>query len=309
MKIKQEDRIKLDRSEKKFELLFENSPIGMAMVSHATGDFLEVNKSLLASTGYTKEEFLALSYWDITPKEYEEQENQQIEDLNKHGRFGPNEKEYIRKDGSRYPIRISGFMLEDTNGDLVVWGLIEDISERKKFEQELRHMATHDELTGLANRRLFTERIAYTCHLSQRNKTKFGVIVLDLDKFKKINDEFGHSFGDKILQVFSQRVLTIMKRKTDVFARTGGDEFMLLLSSIQSAQDIDEIVEKIMNVLKERFEIDGRSVDMTVSAGSACYPDDGVDIEQLINRADLSAYYVKRNGGNSYKKWDESVSV
>ncbi|MGZ2370474.1 PAS domain-containing sensor histidine kinase [Ancylomarina sp. YFZ004] len=124
-----------ERAENKFKMLFELSPIGMAMVDHATGDFLEVNSSVLEATQYTKEEFLNLSYWDITPREYEEQEIHQIKDLNETGHFGPNEKEYIRKDGTRYPLTISGSSFTDTTGKKMVWGIIEDITERKLAEE------------------------------------------------------------------------------------------------------------------------------------------------------------------------------
>ena len=110
----------LSRAEEKFRLLFEKSPLGMAMVDHATGEFLEVNCSVLQSTGYTREEFLQLSFWQITPQQYAEQEIAQIKELNRVGQFGPNEKEYIRKDGTRYPIKISGSMMTNTDGRKVV---------------------------------------------------------------------------------------------------------------------------------------------------------------------------------------------
>lgn len=127
---------------RKFRILFEMSPVGMALVDHETGDFLEVNEAVLKPTGYTKDEFLKLSYWEITPKEYEPQELEQIRILNETGRFGPNRKEYIRKDGSRYPIELSGAMFTDENGKAAVWGVIEDISARKEAENNLRIAAT-----------------------------------------------------------------------------------------------------------------------------------------------------------------------
>jgi|GEM_PF-1191205 len=123
---------KLRRTEEKFEFLFKHSPIGMAMVDHATGDFLEVNDALLAYTQYTKAEFLKLSFWDITPPEYANQEAEQIAQLNSSGSFGPNYKEYIRKDGSRFPISIRGFILADADGRKLVWGVIEDLSSIKQ---------------------------------------------------------------------------------------------------------------------------------------------------------------------------------
>ena len=121
---------KLRNSEERFRFLFKYSPIGMAMVDHATGEFVEVNDALLEYTQYTKDEFLKLSFWDITPKEYEQQEQEQIETLNKTGSFGPNYKEYIRKDGTRFPISIRGFILADEDGRKLVWGIIEDMSKQ-----------------------------------------------------------------------------------------------------------------------------------------------------------------------------------
>lgn len=136
-----------DLAQNKFRMLFEQSPIGMALVNHETGDFLEVNNSILKATGYTKEEFLKLSYWDITPREYEAQETKQLQELNETGKFGPNEKEYIRKDGTRYPLSISGALYTDTNGQKVVWGIIEDITERKGAELTINRQ--NDELRKL----------------------------------------------------------------------------------------------------------------------------------------------------------------
>lgn len=134
-------------AQNRFRMLFEQSPIGIALVLHETGEFLEVNNSILESTGYSKEEFLQLSYWNLTPREYEQQELQQLETLNKTGRFGPNFKEYIRKDGTRYPISISGALFVDVDGRNVVWGIIEDLTDRK--EQELIIKSQNEELIKL----------------------------------------------------------------------------------------------------------------------------------------------------------------
>lgn len=134
-------------AQNKFRMLFEQSPVGMALVLHETGEFLEVNYSVLESTGYTKEEFLNLSYWDLTPREYEQQEIDQLETLNRTGYFGPNFKEYIRKDGSRYPLSISGALFTDVDGRKVVWGVIEDLSNRR--EQELIIKNQNEELLRL----------------------------------------------------------------------------------------------------------------------------------------------------------------
>lgn len=130
----------LVRFEERFEQLFKNSPVGLAMVDQHTSQFVEVNQALLTWTGYSRQEFLSMKFWDITPEEYRAQDKQQLEDLKQEGRFGPNQKEYIRRDGTRFPIRISGFKLIDVNGQPVVWGMIENLSEhleRIKLEKKL----------------------------------------------------------------------------------------------------------------------------------------------------------------------------
>lgn len=292
------DKIKqLIRSEEKFQVLFENSPIGMAMVSHKTGDFLEVNESLLESMGYTKAEFLKLTFWDITPPEYASQEQRQIDDLNKIGCFGPNEKEYIRKDGSRFSIRLSGFKMIDVDGEEVVWGLIQDISERKMFEEELQFIATHDPLTNLANRRLFSDRLELSHEFCYRENKNFGILVLDIDKFKSINDCFGHIGGDEVLKTFSKRLSMVVHRRTDTVSRSGGDEFMILLSLVNSKEDIQRMAEKIMAEINKPFIVNGESISVSVSIGASMFPADSADIGALIKLADNAAYKVKKSGG------------
>ena len=127
-------QLKLKRSEEKFKQLFEFSSLGIAMIDHDTGEFLEVNQSLLNFTGYSKEEFLKLTFWDITPDKYKDQEEQQIKQLNETGRFEAIEKEYFKKDGTTVPVKLSGFSIVNEDGKKVVWGLIEDITEKKQNE-------------------------------------------------------------------------------------------------------------------------------------------------------------------------------
>ena len=128
---------KLQDREERLRSLFELSPFGIALNNYSTGDFVELNSALISPTGYSKEEFTKLSYWDITPIEYEEQEALQLESLEKTGRYGPYEKEYIRKDGSRYPVLLNGMLIDDSSGDKMIWSIVEDISERKKVEKAL----------------------------------------------------------------------------------------------------------------------------------------------------------------------------
>ena len=170
-------------SKDKFKILFENSPIGMALIDHESGNFLEVNQYLLDSTGYTKQEFLNLSFWDLTPKKYEQQELQQIENLNKNGKFGPYEKEYIRKDGSLFYIKINGFSLIDENNNKVVWGLIEDINQKKQYEiiyndnkKLLEYIAVENNLDYILKKIVM---------LAQKRTPNIKCSILLLDKLNK----------------------------------------------------------------------------------------------------------------------------
>lgn len=296
--------LKLLRSENKFSTMFQLSPVGMAIVDGETGDFLEVNDAILKSTGYTKQEFISLSYWDITPKEYEEQELQQIKDLEDTGRFGPNQKEYIRKDGTRYPISISGVALTDTIGRKIVLGIIEDISERKAYEHKLEQFALYDPLTYLPNRRLLSEKLHQSIAQCQRDKKLLAVLMLDLDKFKPVNDSFGHRIGDKLLIEIAERILSIVHRKIDTVARLGGDEFVIILPLVAKTSDATQIAERICSALDKPFFIEENNISISASIGIAMFPEHGEDEKSLMANADIAMYKVKKTNGNSFKLFE-----
>ena len=296
-----QSQLKLLRSEEKFRLLFELSPVGMAMVDHETGKFIEVNNSVLESTGYTKDEFLNLSYWDITPKKYRKQELQQIKDLNETGRFGPNEKEYIKKDGSTYPIKISGFSLIDVDGRKVVWGIIEDISKAKAHEEKMKHLALHDPLTDIPNRRFLSQRLALDLAYCQRENRMLSVMIVDLDKFKPVNDCFGHCIGDIVLTQVAKRLEESINRKTDTVARLGGDEFIIILPSLNSIDGAKAVANTICNKLNEAFLIKNYKIKISASVGISIYPEHGKKEIALMKHADIALYKAKQKGTNCFE--------
>lgn len=286
----------LERSEEKFILLFENSPIGMAMISHDTGKFLEVNNALLSYVGYTKKEFLKLTFWDITPREYEDQEESQINELNRNGKFGPNEKEYIRKDGKRVPVRISGFKLIDLDKREVVWGLIENITLEKELKEQykkLKCLSVTDHLTGLFNRQKLDEVLDNEIHRSNRSTSTFSLIILDLDRFKSVNDTYGHQAGDEVLIEVS-KILQESSRKTDIIGRWGGEEFMIICPET-GGKGGEKLAEKIRrNIEQHLFSVAGNK---TSSFGVCSYqPDD--DAKSIVDRADQALYQAKIQGRN-----------
>lgn len=296
--------VQLKRSEEKFRKLFELSPVGMAMVEHKTGKFREVNDALLDFLGYSKEEFMKMSFWDITPEEYNEQEEKQINDLDDYGEFGPNEKEYIRKDNTRIPIRISGFLLIETDGTEMVWGIIEDITLEKENKRVMENLAFYDPLTGLANRSLLTERFNQLHGLYKRENKKFGVMFIDLDKFKFINDTYGHIAGDFVLKEVASNIKSVTKREEDTVARIGGDEFAVIIPEIENRESLLYIANKISEAISMPVKFEDVDLIVTASIGISIYPDHAIDLQGLLKVADSGMYQVKEHGGNKYQLAD-----
>ena len=179
-------------------------------------------------------------------------------------------------------------------------GVIRDISERKQAEEIINYQLYHDLLTSLPNRTLFRDRMEVTLSQSKRTGKKFSVMYLDLDGFKLINDSLGHLVGDELLQAVALRLNKTL-RDSDTLARVGGDEFNLLLPEINSADDAAVIAEKIIEVLKPPFLINGHELSISISIGIAIYPDDGQNIETLIRNADMAMYHIKGRGKNGYE--------
>jgi len=175
----------------------------------------------------------------------------------------------------------------------------QEIVDRKKAEEAIKYMAHHDALTGLPNRRLFNERISLEISRSQRNNQKIGVMLFDLDHLKNVNDSFGHSVGDLLLQSVGQRLVGLL-RKSDTVARMGGDEFLLILPEMKQPQDAILTAERILSALSTPFLLDGNQINITTSIGIVFFPNDGTEVDDLIKKADIAMYKAKEKGGNIY---------
>ncbi len=175
----------------------------------------------------------------------------------------------------------------------------QEIADRKKAEKAIKHLANHDSLTGLPNRRLFNERISLEISRSQRNDQKIGIMLFDLDHLKKVNDSYGHNIGDLLLQAVAQRLLGLL-RKSDTVARMGGDEFLLLLPEMNQKKDAILTAERILDALDTPFHLEAHEVSITTSIGIVFYPDDGDDVNDLVKKADIAMYKAKEKGGNVY---------
>ena len=190
--------------------------------------------------------------------------------------------------------------------------VVTDITNMKQAFDEMAHLAAHDVLTGLLNRRLFNELLEQATHLARRDAGHYAMLYLDLDGFKEINDTLGHSAGDQLLVKLAERLKGSV-RESDVVARVGGDEFIVLLQNIDSRSDVEHTTINILTRLSRPMKISGHPVRISASAGIAIIPDDGLDPDRLIRRADLALYQGKSFGGNSYhffskemEKWDDS---
>ena len=186
------------------------------------------------------------------------------------------------------------------------YGVIRDISERKKAEAVINYQLYHDVLTSLPNRTLFRDRLDIAISQAKRNERVLAVMFLDLDGFKNINDSLGHMMGDELLQAVAQRLLQSL-RKGDTLARVGGDEFNLLLPEIKEHKDAALIATKIIDTLKKPFKIDGHEVYIGLSIGIALYPKDGQEMSTLIKNADMAMYHIKGHGKNGFEFFSNNM--
>jgi diguanylate cyclase (GGDEF)-like protein/PAS domain S-box-containing protein len=200
-----------------------------------------------------------------------------------------------RKDGSEFSADIALGPLK-SDGHPGVVAVIRDISERRRFEVLLEHQALHDPLTGLANRTLFIDRLKQAIQSGRRDRRHVALVMLDLDRFKPLNDAFGHAVGDAALKRFAAKLAHGL-RATDTAARLGGDEFAWILPGVTDRGAAERMVRELLLGLKMRLSIAGKAVTVRVSAGMALYPNDGVDVDRLMRRADASLYSAKRGGG------------
>lgn len=181
---------------------------------------------------------------------------------------------------------------------------IEDITERKKYEEKIQQMAFHDSLTGLPNRKLFSDRLGIVLAQAKRNKKKVGIVMLDLDNFKDVNDTLGHDVGDTLLKAVAER-LSVILRKSDTVARFGGDEFVLIFPDMEAIEEAIQVVQKIIDRFNKPFLIDTHQLVVTTSIGIAVYPNDGMDEEILMKNADIAMYQAKQAGRARYQLYKE----
>jgi diguanylate cyclase len=173
---------------------------------------------------------------------------------------------------------------------------------------QMSFKAERDFLTGLPNRALLADRLAQSIALVQRHRKRLAVLYVDLDNFKDINDSFGHSIGDQMLQSAAKRLEGCV-RHSDTVSRQGGDEFVVLLAEVESAQDAARVSEKLITAMAEPHLVDGHLLKMTLSIGISLFPDDAGDAETVLTNADTAMYHAKRVGRNNYKRFTPEMNA
>jgi diguanylate cyclase (GGDEF)-like protein len=178
--------------------------------------------------------------------------------------------------------------------------ILEDVTERKRAQERISHLARFDELTGLANRTQFRERINAMLAAVHESQNHLTIYLIDLDRFKLVNDTLGHPIGDKLLKEVAFRLSSVIK-PADMITRFGGDEFVALQTGTDRRQDAEWLAHRVARTLKEPFEIDGHRIDIGASIGIAMSPNDGIDADQLLKKADMALYAAKNSGGGNHR--------
>lgn len=183
----------------------------------------------------------------------------------------------------------------------------ENITELKEAEAKIRHLAMHDSLTGLSLKSLCLDRWQHALALAKRNHTKIALMFVDLDGFKSVNDNHGHSYGDKLLIEIARRIASSV-RAADTVCRIGGDEFLIMVEGLKDKEDVTEVASKVITNASRPLAIDDQVINISASLGVSFYPDNGSSFESLLDQADRAMYGVKREGKNGYAYSDTPSS-
>jgi diguanylate cyclase (GGDEF)-like protein/PAS domain S-box-containing protein len=292
-------------SEAKHRSLYDMSPLGITL-SDAGGRLLQINRAMELITGYKQEELLGFSPLDLGLVDREVGGPQGLGSVFQQGHLAPVEVTLLRKDGCRIPVQLTAVLVKQPNGDNQVWSMIEDISVRKRSEQRISFLAYHDALTHLENRLGLRSKLEEKLRLSDSQNPTFAVVLIDLDRFKYVNDTLGHDAGDQLLVEIASRLRSVA-RAHDVVARLGGDEFVVVLNGDGGEPEIQDLVEKLFGKTRGNIRLSRHTVYMTCSIGISLFPRDGSDVSALLKHADLAMYSVKAQGGDSYRRFDKSM--
>jgi diguanylate cyclase (GGDEF)-like protein/PAS domain S-box-containing protein len=270
------------------------------MITDAGNKLVAVNPAFTELTGYASEEVLGrnpslLSSGHQIRQFYVEMWEKLIEDG-----LWAGEIWHRRKNGEAYLAKLTINAVKDQAGRVINWvGIFSDITASRAEQESVVHQAQHDFLTNLPNRLLFRDRFMQQLAIARRRDIKFAVIYIDLDRFKPVNDNFGHQVGDQLLVAVAER-LSSMVREIDTVSRFGGDEFAVLVSEVSGKEEVSILAEKILRALEMPFLVAEHALSVSASLGVAMYPDNGCEMNEIMDNADAAMYLAKRSGKITY---------
>ncbi len=264
------------------------------------GTITEANNAFLKIVGYTPDDVAAgkLNWREMTPLEQRHLDNQAVEQIRNAGSCAQFEKEYIRKDGSRVSVLFGASRLSASKPELVCFSL--DLSEYKQAQEKVNYFAYHDALTNLPNQALFKDRLEQALALSQRNEQMLAVMLVNLDRFKTINDTLGYMTADQLLRDVAEKLVECVC-ESDTVARFGSDEFALLLTHVTRTEDAAKIAQNIKQALSVPFSLQAQELFITASIGISLYPDDAKETVTLLKSAGAALNRAKEQGGDNYQ--------
>ena len=289
-------------AEAKLRTMFMSAPIGITLSEGENAKILEVNPAYAQIVGRDIDEILKLGWRSFTHPDDLDDDIENIKRINEGAEASCKlSKRYIKPDGSIVWVERTMTTIEDmsTPTKKLFLSVIEDITERKHFEEKIWHQANYDFLTNLPNRSMFQDRLNQLIKRGNREDTGFALILIDLDEFKRINDNLGHDQGDQLLLETSQRISQCL-RDSDTVARLGGDEFVVILPDITSAIGIDRIVRLISQSLNQPFKLGDEVAFISASMGITVFPGDGLDLKTIMKNADQAMYQAKKLGRNRH---------
>ncbi|MDP1614049.1 MAG: PAS domain S-box protein [Sulfuritalea sp.] len=304
------DNTRQRRAEEELRLaakVFESSGEAI-MIADAKGDILSVNQAFSRVTGYAAAEVLGRDARMLASGKHDAEFFRGMWQSLLDTGYWQDEIWNRRRNGEIYPEWLGISSVRDEQGAITHFvGIFSDISERKAAEAKIAFLAHHDPLTGLPNRLLLKDRMEQAMVHGERAGRKVALLFVDLDRFKAVNDSFGHPVGDVLLRDAAQRLLGCV-RESDTISRHGGDEFLVVLTDLQSSEVPAQIAEKIMIVLGEPFHIDAHEATISASVGIAVYPEDGAGFDQLLKKADTAMYHAKAAGRNAFRFYTERMN-
>ncbi|MBW4645903.1 MAG: CHASE2 domain-containing protein [Goleter apudmare HA4340-LM2] len=290
-------------------------------VKNQQHQWIVVNEAYCRFIGYPNRLLIEKSDYDFFPKHEADVFRKQDHLTFRTQEPQENEEEFTDANGTTHLIATKRSLHKDAAGNFFLVGVIRDITQRKLMEEQLkrtaadlyrsnselkrkedhmRYLAYHDPLTGLSNRKFFAEQLYESLHWAQSNNLLLGLLFIDLDGFKQVNDTLGHEIGDRLLVTIAQRLSNSL-RGSDTVSRLGGDEFTVILRAIPNVQVAAKVAEKILSTITEPIVLDGYTTKVSASIGISVYPINSQDSEALVKEADNAMYRAKHLGKNRYE--------